>query len=485
MNSKKFISIITFSLILVTFLAGNIPITRAQTAEELLRRIAELQAEIVRLQKQLTEMQAKQPVELPKVPPTWCHDFNINLRHGNIGSEVAALQIALEKEGFKINEEEKTQNFFGDSTALVTVKFQEKYKKDILTPLGLEEGTGYVGKNTRMKLNELYGCKISIKPERDIQIIFPNGGEKLVKGSTYSIKWYCGPNINKSLDIWLTNKSAEGGTVLKVASDITCKKGESNEYSWTIPLSLVVGGRESGFKIMIETSDHYIFEESDSYFSIISPITPTITCSDSDEGSRSYIEGRVSLGEKVFADYCKDDTTVRDYICAYDEYGELTKMSYLDQACPYGCKDGACKPGITVKSPNGGEIYMIGEKEVISWFCGGVNKSLNIFLINKEGKIELIIASDVNCSPGWEFGDTNDYSKWTIPTSIKPEEKAFKVKIETADNSFFDESDDYFSILPSGAIPPGGVGLKYIENLLASVANVVSQLIEKFKLLEK
>jgi hypothetical protein len=35
------------------------------------------------------------------------------------------------------------------------IKFQEKYKKEILSPWGLEKGTGFVGRTTREKLNQI------------------------------------------------------------------------------------------------------------------------------------------------------------------------------------------------------------------------------------------------------------------------------------------------------------------------------------------
>ncbi len=45
--------------------------------------------------------------------------------------------------------------YFGPKTRQSVILFQEKYKNDILTPLGLAKGTGVVASMTRKKLNEL------------------------------------------------------------------------------------------------------------------------------------------------------------------------------------------------------------------------------------------------------------------------------------------------------------------------------------------
>jgi len=150
MRNKKIIilSLIVFGL-LFCFSFSKV---KAITADEIQVLILQLQLQIATLQEQLAQIQ--------ETPATWCHDFNVNLRYGDSGSEVKALQTALEKEGFTISASEKTKSYFGEFTASAVVGFQEKYKEEILDPWGLAHGTGFVGNTTRAKLDKLYGCAV-------------------------------------------------------------------------------------------------------------------------------------------------------------------------------------------------------------------------------------------------------------------------------------------------------------------------------------
>jgi len=51
----------------------------------------------------------------------------------------------------------KETDYFGLLTYKAVIKFQEKYTEDVLAPWGLVRGTGYVGKTTSAKINELMG----------------------------------------------------------------------------------------------------------------------------------------------------------------------------------------------------------------------------------------------------------------------------------------------------------------------------------------
>lgn len=77
-----------------------------------------------------------------------------DLRLGSRGKDVEKLQRCLAKDP-EIYPEGQISGYFGEKTRKAVIRFQEKYKKEILEPGGLERGTGLVFKTTRTKLNEL------------------------------------------------------------------------------------------------------------------------------------------------------------------------------------------------------------------------------------------------------------------------------------------------------------------------------------------
>ncbi|MBM3257931.1 MAG: hypothetical protein FJZ05_01815, partial [Candidatus Nealsonbacteria bacterium] len=80
--------------------------------------------------------------------------FKSNLQSGSQGAEVQELQKCLAKDP-EVYPEGEITGYFGDKTKEAVIRFQEKYKEEILAPNNLTEGNGKVLGSTKEKLNEL------------------------------------------------------------------------------------------------------------------------------------------------------------------------------------------------------------------------------------------------------------------------------------------------------------------------------------------
>ena len=126
----------------------------------------ELQAEIVRIIALIAQLQAElaKMVSAEKfagIPAGFT--FKTTLKSGMVSGEVKYLQIVLNSNSVtKVADSGpgsigKETTKFGFMTKGAVVRFQEKYRSEILTPSKLTEGTGIVGSATRAKLNKLLG----------------------------------------------------------------------------------------------------------------------------------------------------------------------------------------------------------------------------------------------------------------------------------------------------------------------------------------
>lgn len=93
-----------------------------------------------------------------------------SLKLGSTGADVRELQVLLNKDpdtavatsgvGSPGNESQ----YFGSLTKDAVLRFQTKYASEVLYPIGLSFATGFVGSQTRAKLNKLFSLSHTIPP---------------------------------------------------------------------------------------------------------------------------------------------------------------------------------------------------------------------------------------------------------------------------------------------------------------------------------
>lgn len=294
----------------------------------------------------------------------------------------------------------------------------------------------------------------------------PNGGETWTTGQQQSIGWTsnggaCGGNVKIEL--------LKGGSVNTTIVSSTSNDGS---FSFTPSASLTTA---SDYTVRItDTANSSYTDTSNSNFTITAPSTCTLTVTAPNGGETwstgqqqaiSWTSNGAACGGSVRIELLKSgslnstisSSTSNDgsyswapsaSLAAASDYAirvtDTSNASYSDISnSTFAITAPSSTCSVSVSAPNGGETWIAGQTQAVTWTSSGATCGSNVKLeLLKNGSLHTtIIASTPN--------DGN--FSWTLPNTL-PQGSDYTVRItDTSNSSYVDTSNSTFTITGSSS----------------------------------
>jgi len=256
------------------------------------------------------------------------------------------------------------------------------------------------GKDGSPKGESGYFQILNSPAQPSITVLSPNGGESWQKETTQTIKWqdntpipscpegaYCAPPAPKFYDITLAKYCPSGTACIAIAPYTVAKGVYGSSYSWSVgEIGFESLAPDGAYTVRVCVSGSDRCDTSDSYFKIISnssrpsavitsgsetsSLTPTISgkasgtnqigISLSNSGGKVYGSGLTSVIDGLWSVTVSPALAPGQHkVTVYDGSNNLLTTGSLNVV--------SSQPSVTVLSPNGGESWQSGTRQLIRW----------------------------------------------------------------------------------------------------------------------
>ncbi len=312
---------------------------------------------------------------------------------------------------------------------------------------------------------------------KQLDLTSPIGGEYLLSGTSTSITWSSG-QVNQ-VNIYY---SIDNGSTFRVI--IENQNATTGTYTWNIPDTLT---SSQAIIRIVDVDNSTVRDQSDNLFTIgLLSITNPSGGEEWQTGSTQKIQWNASNTGNLTLEYSLDGNAWTTIASNVDPAN-----GFYDWLIPTGISSSAAQVRVTsvlsnnirdvsaafklkelnITSPNGGENWLAGSIQQITWNSGAVN-GINIYLSKDNGTTWNAIKLNQNASSG-------SFS-WNIPDTIATSEAL--IKIEDAGNSAIkDSSNNVFTINTLMLTSPSG-GEKFQEGADVNIVWLGSSTFNQVKL---
>ena len=313
--------------------------------------------------------------------------------------------------------------------------------------------TGPTSDNCRVKVLDHDGTpsdqsdglfRISESQTPEITITSPNGGETWMTGTVQPITW-TSKNTSGTVMIQLSRNAGSNWEAIKKDAP------DTGQFDWMVSIP-----PSDECIIRVRDVTGTASDISDAVFTIKG--TPKLTVTAPNGGERwdvgsvqkirwysEFVSGTIDITlsrdngtswETLVADTTNNGSY--DWLISSPETNEaLVRVSAVDGSAA-DTSDAAftiiIPPSITVTSPNGGEVWRIGESETITWESVKINGDVKIE-ISRDGGQTWSSITDATPNSG--------SLAWTV---MGPPSNRALIKLSSADGSISDTSDEQFAI---------------------------------------